>query len=142
LRRYVIRFTVASVVLMLVLGIATELLKIKAAGGLTIAIALGASFFAAAAFAKDQSRAPTTEEKSTFAWWSLVSSWLTSLLLTVAVVATSFSASEIQGLKRALNSPAILGLGLAFLVVVSAVLYFAIRWAFGWYATLAVSRRT
>lgn len=141
LTRYIVIFTVANLILTIAIGVLAEVLKLNSGGGLAVTAALGASFLAAAAFAKDHARPPSNEEKRSFAWRALLSTWLVSLVLSAAVLAFLIPASDARVLLRTLLS----GMGLVFmlgaLVVISAIYYFAIRWAFGWYAKLATTRK-
>lgn len=138
---YVARFAIANVVLIVIAGIVAELLNLKSVSGLGIGAAMASCIFAAAAFAKDHAREPTSEEKGIFAWRALLVSWLTSLILLVVTVAVFLSAGEIREILRSLRSGNVLAIGAGVLLLVSAIYYVSIRWAFGWYAKVAAKQR-
>jgi hypothetical protein len=93
---YVIRFTLANVILTVVLAIIAEMVKLKSGSGLAVAAAIASSFFAASAFAKDHSREPTSAEKGVFAWRALLATWLVSLGLAAIVLTIFSSAAEVR----------------------------------------------
>jgi hypothetical protein len=138
---YVIRFTIANIVLTVVLAILAEAMRLKSGSSFAVAAAIASSFFAAAAFAKDHSRAPTSAEKATFAWRALLTTWLASLLLAALVLTIFSDGSEIRATATFLTSGSTLALVVGTFLFVSAVYYVAIRWSFGWYARLAAERR-
>ena len=137
---YVIRFTIANAVLTVALAILAEMLKLKSGSGLAAGCAIASSFFAAAAFAKDHSREPTSAEKSAFAWRAVLATWLVSLVLAGMFLAVFSSAAEVRGILGVLKSGSMLALMVGTLLFVSAIYYLGIRWSFGWYARLAASR--
>jgi hypothetical protein len=134
LKRYIIIFTISYVILLLLLGGLAEILKLSSGTAFAVAAVGGASFFAAAAFAKDHARPPTGEEKTSFAWRALLSVWVVSLLFSAVFIASQVPAGELRGLLRSFTSGSALALGAGFFLFASALHYFAIRWSFGWYA--------
>ena len=141
MNRYVALFTAANVVLTIAVAALAELLKLKSGSGLAVAAALGASFFAAAAFARDHSRPPTSEERGAFAWRALLSTWVVSLVLAAMLLAFLVEPAELRALYRTLMSATALTIAAGAMLFVSAIYYVAIRWSFGWYAKLAAGQR-
>ena len=64
-----------------------------------------------------------------------------SLFLSIAVLAFMVPAGELRAILRSFRSGIVLAFALGALLVVSAIYYVAIRWAFGWYAKLAAVQR-
>jgi len=140
MNQYVIRFALANVVLTIVLAMVGEMLKLKSGSGFAMAAAIASSFFAASAFVKDHSRAPSSMEKGVFAWRALIATWLLSLVLAAIVLAAFSTSAEIQGMLLFLKSGSMLALVGGTFLLISAIYYFAIRWSFGWYARIAAAR--
>jgi hypothetical protein len=141
LNRCIVIFTVANFILTIAIAVVASILNLKSGSGMAVGAALGASILAASSFVKAHARAPTREETKDFAWRALLATWLVSLILTAIVVVVLLPASEARGLLRGLFS----GMGLVILLgafsVISAIYYFAIRWAFGWYGKQAIASR-
>ncbi|MGC1174093.1 ABZJ_00895 family protein [Polaromonas sp.] len=141
MKRYIIIFTVANLLMTLAIGVVASLLNLNSGSGMAVGAAMGASILAASAFVKAHARAPTREETKDFAWRALLATWLVSLVLMAIVVVVLLPASEARGLWRGLSS----GMGLVFFlgafVVISAIYYLGIRWSFGWYGKQAAVRK-
>jgi polyferredoxin len=142
MNRYVIRFTVAYVILTVVLACLAELLNLKFDGSLIAGAVMASSFFAGAAFARDHARPPTDEERTSFARRALMATWLVTLVLAAIVIAIWIAPAEILSFARSFMSGSVLALAIGALLLVSAIYYFAIRWSFGFYAKIAAGRRT
>lgn len=140
MNRYIRIFAIAYVVLIVLIAGVVEILKLNAGTSFAVASALGATFFASSAFAKDHGRPPTREEKSAFAWRALLCVWGVSLLCSVALVALLVPARELGATLRSFTSGSMLALVAGVVLFVSGLHYVAIRWSFGWYARLAAGR--
>lgn len=136
MQKYVIRFGMSYAILTVVLAGLTYLIDTGAA--LNFVAAMGASFMAASAFVKDQGRLPTAEEKSSYTWGALGISYLISFLLVAIAFGFLLTAEEIAALKPMLSSSFFLGVAFIGLIITSAIYYLVIRWAFSWYAGMAV----
>ena len=132
--RHIKIFTVSYLILILLLAGLAEILKIQSGTPFAVASVLGATLFASMAFAKDHARAPTNEEKSSFAWRALLCVWLISLLCAAVFIAVLVPASEVRSFLRTFTSGSALALAAGFFLFISAIHYVAIRWSFGWYA--------
>ena len=137
---YVIRFTIANIALTVMFAIVAEVLKLKSASGLGIGAAIASSFFAAAAFAKDHSREPSSAENGAFAWRALLATWLASLVLVGVAIVVFASAAEFKSIVDTLKTGSMIALVVGAVLFVSAIYYVGIRWSFGWYAKLAAKR--
>jgi hypothetical protein len=89
MKKYVLVFAVTYLLLTVVLGVITEMLKIGGGAGLNIAATIASSFIAAWRFTQEQGRLPTAEENNSYARLALASVWVASLLLVVAFLLSS-----------------------------------------------------
>jgi len=139
---YVARFTLAYLVLTVLVGAVAGALTLKSGAqtGFAVAVTLASSFFAAALFAKDQARAPTAKEKHAFAWRATLAVWLVSLVYAAVMLLIFLPMAEIVPFLRPLLSGITLILVIGMAAFISVINYLVIRWAFGWYATLAVKQ--
>jgi hypothetical protein len=138
MRRYVLVFGIAYLVLTVALAVLGEVLEVGAAVGLNIAATLGASFFAAARFAKELGRSPTSGEVGSFSWWGLLAVWVVSLTLVLVAIPLVSSGAELGAMVKALASPMILAFVLVGGIILSAIYFFALKWSFSWYAKRAI----
>jgi hypothetical protein len=132
MKKYVFIFSAAY---FLLTALSAAFLAGKSGGaGVNLAIAIGSSFLAAAMFVKAHGRAPTNEEKTSYAWGSLLASCLISLILVLAFISYSFSSQQIAAFKVLFaNSAFLITVGIA-LFIFGVIYYFAIKWSFSWYA--------
>lgn len=141
LKPYVVRFAIAYVMVTILLAVGAAAMKLDTRASLAVVSALAATFFAAAAFANDHGRGPTSQERSSFAWWALVMTWVVSLVFTAVILAVLLSREDLRGLLAMMRDRQILAIVAGTLLFVSVIEYVAIRWAFGWYARSAAARR-
>lgn len=138
MKKYTFVFSAAYLLLTLILAAIAELVEIKSgASGLGIAAVFGASSIAAWSFHKDHARVPTLEEKKSYAWQALLSTWLVSLLLVVCAIALFFSPADTKAILGLMQTKLFLAIFAGGALFISLVNYVAIRWSFGWYANLA-----
>ncbi|WP_297812863.1 ABZJ_00895 family protein [uncultured Methylophaga sp.] len=115
LSKYILRFGLVNLALLIVLSIVSALLEIESGSGVTIGALMGAAIFAVAKFIQDNKRVPTSSEKTKLVWFSYLTSWLVSLLIvSIFVTLTSEHYQVINFMK---SNPLILIGILAFLTV-------------------------
>ena len=83
---YVIRFSIAYFLLLIVLGVFLTLLNIGGSTGGSIGALLGAVIFAVYKFVEDNKRIPNKTEKTKLVWLSFSASWLISILIMSIVI--------------------------------------------------------
>jgi hypothetical protein len=137
LNRYIKIFTASYLILIVLLAGVAEILKLESSTPFAVASVLGATLFASMAFAKDHARAPTSEEKTAFAWRALLAVWLVSLLCAAVFIAVLVPAGEVRNFLSSFATGSALALAAGFFLFISAIHYVAIRWSFGWYARRA-----
>lgn len=137
MKKYTFLFSVAYLLLSLVLVAVADFLKLKGGASFGVATVLGASFLAAWKFTKDHEREPTLDEKKSYAWQALVGVWLISLLVVIGVFAVFFSPSEINAFINLMATKTFLFIFAGGAIFISAIYYVAIRWSFAWYAKLS-----
>lgn len=79
--KYVIRFGIVNLALLVGLSILFALLKIESGASVTVAALMGAGASAVLKFIKDNKRVPSASEKTKLVWLSYLASWLVSLFL-------------------------------------------------------------
>ena len=141
MNRYVAIFTAVNAALTVTVAVLTEVLKVESGSGLAIVAVLAASIAAAAVFARDHARPPTSEESAAFAWRSLLTTWLVSLVLISVALTWLAAPEELQSMARMFRSGMVVAFAVGAVVVTSAIYYVAIRWSFAWYAKLAARRQ-
>ncbi len=141
MKKYVIAFTAVNLVLTISLALLAGALKLKAGNSLGVAAAVSSAFLAGWLFFRDYDRAPSGEEKTSFAWQSLATTWALSLAFAAVVLPFFMSAKDFKNALSFLASWQYGGFFVGVLLFVSTVYYFAIRWAFGWHAKIATSKR-
>jgi hypothetical protein len=140
--RYIARFTISNLILTIGLAALAVILKIDYGSSLAIGATLVASMFAASGFSRDHARAPTDEERKSFAWRALLNAWAVSLLLTTAFLVLLGELGSALAILRTMKLSVVLIVGAGAIVFMSAIYYIAIRWSFGWYANLVASKQT
>lgn len=115
LSKYILRFGLFNIALLIGLSIVFSLLEIESGSGVSIGALMGAAIFAVAKFIQDNKRVPTSSEKTKLVWFSYLTSWLVSLLIvSIFVTLTSEHYQVINFMK---SNPLILIGILAFLTV-------------------------
>lgn len=135
MRKYVFIFGVAYLVLTICLALLLTAMNVNSS--FNIAIAMSASFAAAARFKKDYGRVPTAEEKSTYAKGALLFSFVASLIMVSVVLVSIFSFREISSMVNLLLTPRYLAIALVATLIVGIIYYFIIKWSFSWFAKIA-----
>jgi len=138
LKKYTLVFAIAYLVLTVVVTLIIEMLDVIGGNSANFAVALGASFIAAAKFSREQRRLPTVEEKRTFAWQGLLSVWAISLVLAIAVFTFLIPELKLSDLLGLLRDPTILAIAVIAAGFISAIYYVAIRWSFSWYTRVTL----
>ena len=141
MKKYVIAFTVVNLALTIVLALVAEVLKMKGGSSFGVAAAISAAFLAGWLFVRDYDRPPSNDEKTSFAWKALVTTWVLSFAVAAAVLPFLMSAKDFKSALSFLASWQYGGLVAGVLLFVSAIYYFGIRWSFGWYAKVTASQR-
>lgn len=120
--KYVIRFGLVNLVILVCLSILLVLLEIESGSSVTIAALMGAAMFAVSKFITDHKRVPSASEKTKLVWFSYLASWLVSLFLFSSFVTiTSEHRQVIDFLKS--NPAIIIGILLFLSVIYLGVLY-------------------
>jgi hypothetical protein len=115
LSKYILRFGLFNLALLIGLSIVFAQLEIESGSGVSIGALMGAAIFAVAKFIQDNKRVPTSSEKTKLVWFSYLTSWLVSLLIVgIFVTLTSEHYQVINFMK---SNPLILIGILAFLTV-------------------------
>lgn len=138
MRRFVFLFLAGYFVSACLLLVVASLLSLKSAAILGIAPLLAGAFFSAHFFVKRNARLPSSAEATSFAWQSLVS----VTVLSAAMVAVSGDLNALSSLKSLgrLFQAGVLGAFLIMAIIVMiAISYFAVRWAFTWYTKQALA---
>jgi hypothetical protein len=141
MKKYVITFTVSNLVLTVVLALLAGALKMKAGSSFGVVAAVSAAFVAGWVFVRDYDRPPSNDEKTSFAWKSLATTWVLSFALAAAVLPFLMSTKDLKNALSFLASWQYGGLVAGVILFVSSIYYFAIRWSFGWYAKVTASQR-
>lgn len=132
MKEYVKTFAKAYVLLSIAIAAFVALFEIKRGGSFSIAVILASTFVAAHRFSKKEHRLPTAEETKSFAKLALASIWAISIALVVIYLAVAMPFSQLLPFLKLFMGIGILYV-LLFVVVMSAISYFAIRWSFMWY---------
>lgn len=140
MKKYVLVFASAYLVLTVVVATATTLIDFNGGAGLNVAVTLAATLFAGANFVKDQGRAPTLDETKAFSWRALVATWAVSLVAVVLAVAFLLGPEEKNAVLRVLAWPMGYLIGLVAALFLSAIYYLVIRWSFSWYTRTAAKK--
>jgi hypothetical protein len=141
MKKYVIAFTVVNLVLTVVLALLASAFKMKGGNSLGAGAAVSSAFLAGWLFFRDYDRAPSGDEKTSFAWKSLATIWVMSLAVAAVVIAFFMSAKDFKSALSFIASWRYGGFFVGVILFVSAIYYFGIRWSFGWYAKIAASKR-
>jgi len=141
MKRYVIVFGLANVVLLIVLALVAQLLKLRIGTSLAVTSSGASAIIAGGLFFRDYDRAPSSEEKSSFAWGALATTWLVSVLLAGAVLPFLMKAGDLKRFFSLFSSWGAASYAACAVLVVSTIHYFALRWMFGVYAKISAGKR-
>ena len=115
LSKYILRFGLFNLALLIGLSIVFALLEIESGSGVTIGALMGAAIFAVANLFRTTSAFQPHQKKTKLVWFSYLTSWLVSLLIvSIFVTLTSEHYQVINFMK---SNPLILIGILAFLTV-------------------------
>jgi uncharacterized membrane protein len=123
--KYVLRFALAHLVLLVGLGILTTLLGIESNSGATIGALMGAAIIAVSKFIQDNKRVPTKGEKRKLVWFSYLASWVVSLLLFAVFIITLEEGDEIMQIVIEIGAPLLLGVTAVLTLFYVGALYLA-----------------
>lgn len=120
--KYVIRFGLVNLALLVGLSMVFALLDIESGSGVTLGALMGAAIFAVAKFIQDNKRVPSSSEKTKLVWFSYLTSWLVSLIIVnISVTLTSEHYQVINFMRS--NPLIIIGILVFLTVFYVAVLY-------------------
>jgi len=134
MKKYVLIFTVAYLLLTVTLAIAATLLKVNSGTLLNLGVAIASSFFAAWQFTKEHARIPTREENTAYARLALVATWGVSAFLVVSFLAIFLSPAELEAFRKLMTTKMFLAVAPVACIVLSVIYYFVIKWSFSWSA--------
>ncbi len=127
--KYVIRFGVVNLLLVLLIAAVLMALDVDGNAGTSIGALIGAALAAGNRFLKDHKRLPSPSEKTRLTWFSLLIAWAVSLILLVVFLLVSGAAEDLQGmLAPGLNTLAVL---LGVFAFVTALHFFALSFSYG-----------
>lgn len=138
MKKYAVIFTVTNFLLLILLMAIFAFVHIQGNAGMSVGAAIGATVVAAGRFVKDMKREPTSAEKTRFAWLAVGGAWLGSVVLTIVLVAVSFTAGDIAVFLEGVSSGMFLLFFAGAVVFISLIYFFVIRSAFSWYPRLAL----
>ncbi len=125
--KYVFRFGIVHLLLLVGLSIILGLLEVEANSGISIGALMGAAMAAVIKFIQDNKRAPSQSEKSRLIWLSLLVAVAISILLSSVFFIFS---GEGQEIFEALISMGLLVIFLIFLFA-SVVCFFVLSLSYG-----------
>lgn len=134
LNKYIYTFVAVSMAVVVIGTIVCSLLGIDGNSAVAIASTVTATFAAATKFVKAQNRLPSSEEKHTLAWKSVLLSQAAAILFLVLVLLAIMSSEEINELMSS-ATPLILILSSGVLAFLLLIQYLLVRWLFGRVAT-------
>ncbi len=117
--KYVLRFSLAYLVLILVLVLLLNILGIKLNHGASIVALIAAAVLTVSKFLQDNKRIPTASEKTKLVWFSFLASWLVVLMpFGAAGAAIMLLGAKIKIMKdfRIEDIPITVGLAIVFAV--------------------------
>lgn len=129
--KYIGIFVIAHVVITLIIVVVAMFVNVGSSMG-TVLPAIGASYFVADRFVKDNLRAPQGVEKTQLIWLSFLMTWVLSIVYTVIayfVVDTQAKRALSEGLG-AIGSFWVYALGLFLFVSLILLLMFTVNYGF------------
>jgi len=141
MKKYVIAFTIVNLVLTAVLALIVSVLRMNGGSGLGAGAAVSSAFLAGWLFFRDYDRAPSGDEKTSFAWKSVATIWVLSLALAAVALPFFMSSTDFVRALSLLASWPYGGFFVGVLLFVSTIYYLGIRWSFGWYGKIAAGKR-
>lgn len=106
--KYVVRFTLAYLFLIILLAVVETLLELDSNSGGAIA-AMVAALLASAKFVEEHKRIPSKSEKRRLVWYSFAASWGVSLLLFIPVVMLTGEGGELLEMLGGISPGLLLG---------------------------------
>jgi choline-glycine betaine transporter len=114
--KYVIRFALVNMGLLIGMAIMLGLLGIESSSGTTLAALLGAAMATTYKFIQDHRRIPSSGEKTKLVWLSYLASWVVSLVLVGIFVGISEEGLRIVEVLISINVLLLVGI-IAFLSI-------------------------
>ena len=130
INRYIFKFSIAYFVGIIALAVILHVFELEHNSGASIAVLIGAAMYCVGKFIEENKRIPNKSEKSKMIWFSLLASWLISIIqlfIIVLIVDGAPILAELSSLIEKLNITIITGI-----VIFVSLIYFAIlSWSYG-----------
>jgi hypothetical protein len=135
LSRYIVRFTLAYLVVQVVAGVISAILAPESGATLAFAALIAAAYFSASKFVTDQKRMPISGERLRLVVYSMLSSLgvSTMLVLSLLVVIGQIGlVGQLPGIIANIGAGTVVGV-----LMISLLMYFMVLWfAYGGWAKL------
>lgn len=130
INKYIIKFSIAYAIGLVAITAIFIIFDLDHSSGASIGVLIGAAMYSVGKFIEENKRIPNKIEKSKLVWLSLISSYITSIVLAVIVISLLDGIqglAELAKLIEKLNVVIIVGAT----VVVSLIYFVVLSWSYG-----------
>ncbi len=107
--KYVFRFAVAYLVLLVVLGVLAVLLNMDSNTGASIGALVASAIMVISKFVQENKRIPSVSEKKKLVWFSYLACWAVSIVLFAVFIVISGEVEEVVEFLTTVNMPVAIG---------------------------------
>lgn len=130
INKYIFKFSVTYAIGLIALTAIFNIFDLDHSTGASIGVLIGAAMYSVGKFIEENKRIPNKAEKSKLVWLSLISSFITSIILAVIVISVLDDAQGLAELAKLLEKLNVVILSGATIFVL--LIYFAVlSWSYG-----------
>lgn len=130
INRYIIKFSIAYAIGLIAITAIFIIFDLDHSSGASIGVLIGAAMYSVGKFIEENKRIPNKIEKSKLVWFSLISSYITSIILAVIVISALDGIQGLTELAKLIEKLNIVIISGAT-IVVSLIYFVILSWSYG-----------